>query len=82
MQFAKQSFPNVTSRFLRPQVPEQTLTPGECPYDFTGKINFNDLIFVYFSNSLSVIFMRDRLIENAFMLSLMTIIINFCNFML
>lgn len=36
MHYAKQSFPNVTSRFLKPQMPEQSTTPGECPYNFTG----------------------------------------------
>ncbi|PRD27412.1 UNVERIFIED_CONTAM: AMP deaminase 2 [Trichonephila clavipes] len=33
MQYAKQSFPLVTSRFLRPQAAEQVSTPVECPYD-------------------------------------------------
>lgn len=37
MHYAKQSFPNVTARFLKPQMPEQTPTPGDCPYDFNGK---------------------------------------------
>ncbi|KAG8193644.1 hypothetical protein JTE90_024008 [Oedothorax gibbosus] len=33
MHYAKQSFPTVTSRFLKPQNTEQAATPGECPYD-------------------------------------------------
>ncbi|GIY40094.1 AMP deaminase 2 [Caerostris darwini] len=33
MHYAKQSFPSVTSRFLKPQATELASTPVDCPYD-------------------------------------------------